>query len=311
MSENEALSWAVVEKLLPAGWRELAAEKKLVKQNLPAHVGAKVTDIGQILRLILYLVARNVGQQPATAAFAAAGMLAISDVALHKWMKKIGAYLGELVARMVSEQHLALAPDNCGGYEAIAVDATCVQRPGAKGTTSRIHRALRLADLRVIHAEVTDHKGGETFRRFVPEPNQLWIGDRGYANPPGIAWIKEHEAEVLVRYNRGSLPVYDASGSALDVLSRLSTLQTPDQPIQWPAYVHPAKARPIKGRLCAVRLPADKAEQALERLRRESDGTPTPERHCHDRIRCGLYHRSHLRHELFTDPRTLRTALAD
>src|SRR5208283_1473151 len=188
MNENESLNWAVVEGLLPSGWRELAAEKKLVKQNLPAHLGAKVTDIGQVLRLVLYLVARNVGQQPATAAFAAAGLIVMSHVALHKWVKRIGPYLAELVARMVTGQHAAFAPEHCGGYELVAVDATCVQRPGAKGTTARIHRALRLADLRVIHAEVTDHKGGETFRRFVPEPNQLWIGDRGYANPPGVAW---------------------------------------------------------------------------------------------------------------------------
>ena len=277
MSENESLNWAVVEGLLPSGWRELAAEKKLVKQNLPAHLGAKVTDIGQVLRLVLYLVARNVGQQPATAAFAAAGLIVMSHVALHKWMKRIGPYLAELVARMVTGQHAAFAPEHCGGYELVAVDATCVQRPGAKGTTARIHRALRLADLRVIHAEVTDHKGGETFRRFVPEPNQLWIGDRGYANPPGVAWIKRHRAEVLVRYNRGSLPLYDASRRPFDVLGQLAALRAPDQSTQWTVYVHPANGPRIEGRVCAVRLPADKAAEALERLRRESDGAPTPE----------------------------------
>ena len=35
-------------------------------------------------------------------------------------------------------------------YEIVIVDATVVTRPGAKGTTARVHYALRLRDLRLI-----------------------------------------------------------------------------------------------------------------------------------------------------------------
>ena len=269
MSHNGSLDWATIEAQLPADFEERAAKRKLVKAGLPKHLGAKVTHIGQILRLVLYQVGRNIGQQPAAAAFAAAGLLDISHVALHKWMKKLGAYLAELVAAMVSVEHAAFDPERWAGYELVAVDATCVQRPGAKGTTSRVHRALRLTDLRVVHAEVTDHHGGETFKRFVPCAKQLWIGDRGYANPPGIAWVKGHDAEVLVRYNRGSLPLYDAKGCAIDVLGKLAKLRKPGSSREWQAFVHPQGGERIKGRLCAVRLPRDKASQARERLRRE------------------------------------------
>src|ERR1019366_4664722 len=162
MSEPGALDWAMMAAQLPADYRERAAARNLVKTKLPKHLGAKVTCIGQILRLVLYQISRNIGQQPAAAAFAAAGLLAISHVALHKWMKKLGDYLAELVAVMVARAHAEFLPARWAGYELILVDATCVQRPGAKGTTSRIHRALRLVDLRVVHAEVTDESGGET-----------------------------------------------------------------------------------------------------------------------------------------------------
>jgi len=276
MSEP-TLDWATIEAQLPADYEERAAKHNLVKAGLPKHLGAKVTAIGQILRLVLYQVARNIGQQPAAAAFAAAGLLTISHVALHKWMKKLSAYLAELVEVMVAREHAAFAAERWAGYELVAVDATCVQRPGAKGTTSRIHRALRLTDLRVLSAKVTDHRGGETFKRFVPCAKQLWIGDRGYANPPGIAWVKDHDAEVLVRYNRGSLPLYDAQGRPIDVLGKLAKLRKPGWSRQWQVFVHPDSAERIEGRLCAVRLPRDKAEQARERLRREQGDELTAE----------------------------------
>jgi hypothetical protein len=126
MSDTRSLDWRLVEGCLPTGWRELAANMKMVKANLPKHLGAKVTDIGQVPRLALYQVARNVGQQTAAAAFAAAGLLATSHVALHKWMKRLGPYLAELVASMVGAAGAAFAPQRWAGYELIGVDASCV-----------------------------------------------------------------------------------------------------------------------------------------------------------------------------------------
>jgi hypothetical protein len=277
MSDERHLDWGVIEGLLPGDWRERAAARKLVKPNLPKCMNTKVTEIGQVLRLVLYQVARNVGQQAATAAFAAAGLLTISHVALHLWMKKLGAYLAELVAAMVSEGHETFAPERWAGYELVGTDASCVQRPGAKGTTARLHCALRLTDLRVLRAEVTDHKGGETFRRFLPKSGQLWIGDRCYANPPGIAWVKGHHAEVLVRYNRGSLPLYDGQDRDLQVLGKLAKLRKPGWSRGWQAFVRTADGERIEGRLCAVRLPADKAHEARARLHREQGAELTAE----------------------------------
>ncbi len=53
MSESGSVDWKVVEGVLPAGWRQMAAQRKLVRANLPKHMGTVVTDIGQILRLVL------------------------------------------------------------------------------------------------------------------------------------------------------------------------------------------------------------------------------------------------------------------
>lgn len=46
-------------------------------------------------------------------------------------------------------------------------------------------------------------------------------------------------------------------------------MKTPDVPREWAAWVHPQSGERIRGRLCVVRLPLDKVEEARARLRRE------------------------------------------
>jgi len=273
----QSLDWSVIEAALPPGWRELAVQMKLIRPNLPKHMGTKVTEIGSVLRLVLYQVATNSGLELATATFAAAGLLALSFVALHKWMTRLAPYLEQLVAQMVVGEHVAFAPERWAGYELIVADASTVCRPGAKQTTARVHLALRLTDLRVVEVHVTDHTGGETLRRFRPERGQLWMLDRGYANPPGIGWAVERKADVLVRYNRGALPLYDRHGDALDVAACTSKLRKAGRSRDWEAFVHLEDGTKVAGRLCAVRLPDDKATEAKERIRREQGADATPE----------------------------------
>ena len=131
--------------------------------------------------------------------------------------------------------------------------------------------------MRPDQIDVTDETGGETFRRFQPAAGQLWMGDRAYANPPGIAWVCATGAEVLVRYNRGSLPLYDVHGKPIDVLGKLSRLPKAGRVREWAAWVQPATGESIGGRLCAVRLPAEQAEEARQRLRREQGASVTKE----------------------------------
>jgi hypothetical protein len=267
--------WAEVEQVLPTGWRELARELKLVRK-LPAHMGTKVSDISEVLRLILFMVATNSALLTSTATFAAAGLLTLSSVSLHQWMCRIGPYLANLLARTVDKEHAKFSPERWAGYVPIVVDASVVTNPGAKGTTARVHKALRLQDLRLVDVQVTDVTGGETFRRFDPVKGELWIGDRGYSTPPGVAWIAA-KADVLVRYNRGSLPLYDAKGALIRMLDeKLSKLTKPCRPHEWQALVH-CEGKQIAGRICAVRLPKDKADEARARARKEYGASVTEE----------------------------------
>jgi hypothetical protein len=271
------LDWQTIDQALPSQWRELAVERRLIGRKLPPHLGAKVKDIGIVVRLAFYQVATNSGLEATTAAFAAAGLIDISFVALHKWMKKLGPYLQELLARLVSAEHAVFSPERWAGYEVVATDASCVERPGAKGTTARLHYTVRLTDLRPVEAHITDHTGGETLRRFHPEPGQLWVCDRGYSNAPSIAHADERDAAVLIRLNRWSLPLHDVGGRVVDVRAKLERLGRPGRVREWNVWVHPDKGARVAGRLVAVRLPREKVAEARKRVRDENGAKTTEE----------------------------------
>ena len=268
--------WEMITAQLPSAWRAMADTHRLFPKKFPEHMGTKIKDVEVPLRLILHHAGLGTSLKVTTAAAAAAGLVDISHVALHKWMIKIGPYLADLCAHMTND-NAVFESEQWAGYEIVAVDASALTCPGAKGTTARVHYAMRLTDLHPVEIQVTDYTGGETYKRFEAIYDQLWIGDRGYANPPGIAFIKDSGAEVLVRHNYGSLPLYDFQGRLFDVRKKLSKLKRAGVVREWNVWVCPRGQESIQGRLCAVRLPKEKASEAQDRVRREHGKSVTKE----------------------------------
>jgi hypothetical protein len=261
------LDWEFFKAQLPTGWKQRAAEMRLVCPQ-PPQLHAKVTDIEQVLRPLMHRVGLNQSLISTTAEADSAGVVDLSAVALHKWERKLGPYLATLVAELSKEQ-ATFEPWRWAGYEVVAADGTVITRPGAKGTTARVHYVLRLADLTLVQLRVTDEHVGETVRMFELHADQLWLVDRNYANPPGISAIHQAGAAILARYNRGTLPLYDEKGKLFDGLEHARLLHKVGAMQEWTVWVHPHEAEPIRGRFCVLRLPEDKAQEARERLRRE------------------------------------------
>ncbi len=266
--EESQVDWDRIAEHLPVGFRALADEMGLLRER-PAHMKTKVRDIGVVLRLVLHQAGTSSSLRATAALAAATAVVSMSAVSLHQWMKKLGPYLTRLLAQMVPTT--SFAPAMWGGFHVIGGDATTVQRPGSKGTTARVHYALRLSDLTPRHIEVTDEHGGETARRFRAEEGELWLLDRGYANPPGVSAIRTPGAHIIVRHNRGTLPLYDKQGKRLDVAALLRDTVDREVAHQRRAFVHFGAER-IEGRLCWLRIPEDKVEKARQRAKREAEG---------------------------------------
>lgn len=266
--------WNVLLSYLPADFRELAEEHKQLETQ---YGNAKVTTADDLLRFLFLHVGPNLPLRQTVVIAEEAGGPRLSAMRLHMKMRKAAPYLHALVQRMATGAGDADA-ELWSGYEMISCDGSAVSGPGAEGTDARLHTALRLSDLSFKHVEVTGVSGGETLRRFPWLPGELAIVDRGYANAPGIAWVVDHHADVLVRVNRGALPLFDRDGIRIDVLQRLRPLRV-NEPCEWKVqvdHVEKGEHRIIEGRLVAVRLPENKAAEARRRVQREH-GTDTTE----------------------------------
>jgi hypothetical protein len=265
--------WMLLLSHLPSDYEKLAVEHKQLQVQ---YGNAKITTAEQLLRLMFVHVGAELPLRQTVTVVAAAGGPNLAPMRLHMKMRRAPPYLCALLRRMCSEREDA-SPELWGGYEMCALDATAVCGPGATGTDARIHTKMRLSDLRILDAKVTDDSVGETLKNFDFEPSQLAIVDRGYSQAAGITWLRRHGADVLVRLNRGALPVFDEKQETIDVVEwarsipegavverSVSILDTADP-----------KAKRIQGRVVAIRLPPGKAEEARKRVRREQGANAT------------------------------------
>jgi Transposase DDE domain len=260
--------WDTIVSLLPANWEQLAEEHRQLETK---HGNAKITNAGDLLRLILVHAAADLPLRQTVALMAQAGGPSISPMRLHKKMVRAGSYLHALVTGLVHAP-MNLSPEKWAGYVVSMVDATVVSRPGSVNGDARIHHRMRIADLKYLQVRSTGIDEGETFCRFDFEPGELVVADRGYCNARGVAHVLDAGADVLVRLNRTSMPMlWPATRTPLDIMSTLRGL--PGRAVIEQDVLVPHKVRDqtryISGRLCMMRLPEHEARKARERARKE------------------------------------------
>src|SRR3972149_5922845 len=134
--------WDTLGSMLPANWELLADEHKQVK---PKFGNAKITNAGDLLRLILVHAAADLPLRQTVALVAQAGGPDISPMRLHKKMVRASDYLHALVTAMVGAS-TGVSPEKWAGYMASAVDATGISRPLSVTGDARIHFRMRLSD---------------------------------------------------------------------------------------------------------------------------------------------------------------------
>lgn len=262
--------WTILQRELPPDYRESAESIGLI-HPVPPQLKAKISDASDLLRLLLHHATGTSSLETTTARAGATGLPSISAVALHKWERKAAPWLALLVAKMLRADGACadFEGDTIGGYRVVVTDGTSLSRPGADGTTARIHYALRLPGLELVRCEVTDVGGGETLRRFVVQPGDLWVGDRAYGTPPGVTSVWAQEGAVLVRINRTNMPLFTATGAQIDLNAEIARVRKRDAPVERPAFVHGPQGEIIEGRLCILWLPQEQAASARKRARRE------------------------------------------
>lgn len=268
----------VVERLGGQAYLEASARETCAFQR-SRLIGDPLT----LLRLVLAYCLGNGGLRLTAAWAASVGLVDISNVGLLFRIRKCEAWLSKLVARLLS---CGVAPPTQGPMQGRTIrilDATTVPQAGRQAHTHnglfRIHASLELPHERFSHFEVTDQKGGERLDRFEITPGVLYIADAGYLQPARIGTVLKAGADVLIRMAWRNGTWLDGRGKPFDFIAVFKKARRGliDQPI----HLRPAKGEPLALRFVAVRLPAEKREQARKRAERAAQQSRygiTPER---------------------------------
>lgn len=254
MAELE--DWGILVGLFPAAWEQLGRSSGAVRRlrGFPS--------LESLLRTLLLHVGCGWSLRETSVQAKLAGLAEVSDVTLLNRLRDAEDWLRQLCELLLREQGVDLEP-RMGGRRVRLLDATVVSEPGKTGSQWRIHYSLRLPKLECDHFVLTSTRGAgaaERFGRFSFRAKEFVLADAGYSNPPGIQAIREQGADVCVRLNPHSLPLYDKAGKRLDLATTLRGLQRVEEAAEWPVWVH-AKQRRIGGRLCAVL----KSQEAIQR----------------------------------------------
>ena len=195
-----------------------------------------------------------------------AGVARLSEVALFKRLRGAADWSGRLLAQVLARQSALRQEILPAGLCLRVVDATAVSRPGSKGTDYRLHLQLDLGRLTTTQVTLTDAGGGESLKQCPLCPEEIAVGDRGYAHRQGIAAAVAAGADVLVRLNWQNVPLQRRDGTPFDLFSALRGL-APAQIGEWEVQTAPAPdgTPKVSGRLIAV----GKCPQAGEVARRK------------------------------------------
>ncbi len=265
MNKDELIleeDWSLVTRFLPAGWQQKARELGALQRF------RCFSDMEDLLRaLLIHFVEGCSGRETAVRVFEY-GIARISDVAFLKRLAKADAWL-RWMAEGVMKRWINTVPDmiETSGLRIRLIDATCVEGPGKKASSWRIHYAVELPSLLCDEIEVTGREVGESFKNFTVRPGDLLLGDRGYAHARGIASVIERGGHVLVRTSLRLLALRDEDGVSFLILPYLRNLKHGEVG-DWEVWIT-YNGKLIKGRLCAMRKSLAARLKARRRVQRQ------------------------------------------
>lgn len=251
--------WAVIRRILPKGWQEQARALGALRR------ARGVPNAQVLLRLLLLHVADGCSLAETAARARQAGWCRVTPAAVFGRLQSAEHWLRWMAVQLwLHFRKLPRATDR----RVLAVDATTVCETGPTGSQWRLHYAINLSNLHCEFAALSDTHAGETFRRVPLRQGDVAMGDRAYGNPPGVEYVCQAGADVLVRINLASMPLYTPKGRRMRVLTRLQELRI-GQVRGWPACVR-GPTDVIAGRLVAIKKSRRAAQAARRALRRRA-----------------------------------------
>ena len=156
-----------------------------------------------------------------------------------------------------------------GNLRIILIDGSSLSVPGAQGTSYRLHLAIDLVHLSIVHIEVTDKHVGESLTHYKLQEGDILVVDRGYNHPQEITAVSSQGILIALRLNPNSMRLYSVGGKQkIDVFEELKKAKT-DQ-VCFEVWIVDKKRGYVKAWVHAQRLPEALRAEAMRKYRLNS-----------------------------------------
>ncbi len=194
------------------------------------------------------------------------GIADLSAPALYGRLCEMNDWLGWLLVQFLAERRVQLPTEHAVSVE--IRDATVISRPSSQGTDWRIHLNLDLGRMCICGVQLTDASGGETLARFPGSADRIVLADRIHATCAGLTGLLQAKSHFAIRMSWQNLPLLDEQHRPWAVIDWLRSAFADPQTV---FQEHPARLRTGETgemlRVCAMRLPKEAAELAVQRVR--------------------------------------------
>ena len=254
--------WNFLTGFLPEDWREQARVTGAMRR------ARGIADADRLLQIILMHTATGLSLRQTVVRAREQSIAQISDVALLKRLRSSERWLRLLTSHLTQINQDEVVKKCSAKLRIRVVDATTVEEQGGAGTNWRVHYTLQLPELNCDFFELTDEKGGETYRRIPVNKGDLLLGDRGYSNAAGVGAVLEAGGDVLVRWNSFSFLLESLDKKPFETLKVMKSLPKRGCREWNVSFVHGGERQ--VGRLCAIRKNGVATIRAQEKIRREA-----------------------------------------
>lgn len=239
---------------LPADYEKLAREFKAFSR------GRKIKSPAQLMQVVMCYCGVDQVLRETAGTFTLLEER-ITDTAIHKRLRACLPWVKALLRELMGEGFVNLIS---GHLRFIVIDGSTVQGPGALETWYRLHIAVDLVNLQLIHVEVTDKYEGEHLEHYPLQDGDVVVIDRGYNQPKTLVAQVRRGVSVVLRYNPHSMNLYTQGGEKIDWYKQLKD-NAPTRLCQPARVSHGGDY--IEGYVHGCRLAPEQAAQARRRVR--------------------------------------------
>jgi Transposase DDE domain len=147
----------------------------------------------------------------------------------------------------------------------ILVDGTSLGETGGTGDNRRMQLAYHLVAGRLVQVQIGDRKQAETLVGLPEQPGDLFVGDRNYGKRDNLVAMDALQAATLLRFSPQHCRLEQADGTTFAVIPWLQSQKEDREICETEGYAVQDRKR-VKVRVLALRLPAEAAERARQRV---------------------------------------------